>query len=187
MQDGAGQLKLDHENAALLAAGQQPTAERSLKPQRKPCGNRSRRCWTLQRALKISRTGSCSSTASRSRKAVVGSAICLPEGQSSSGRTASVTSSIRRLVLATLQANAERERTRRSSSQDTHRETDRHPVENDARARASAISVGSTKHNLKVMAQTVKLLQEKNLTRRGRPRTSASLNWKPSITTHWRW
>ena len=55
--------------------------------------------WMLQRVLKISRTGSCSSTESRSRKAVVGSAICLPEGQSSSGRTASVTSSIRRQCL----------------------------------------------------------------------------------------
>ena len=48
--------------------------------------------WMLQRVLKISRTGSCSSTASRSRKAVGGSATCQPEERSLSGRTASVTS-----------------------------------------------------------------------------------------------
>ena len=43
------------------------------------------------------------------------------------------------------------------------------------------MSVGRTKHNLKAMAQTVNLLQEKGLTRRGRTRTSASPNWTPSI------
>jgi hypothetical protein len=53
----------------------------------------------LQRVLKISRTGSCSSTALPSRKAVDGSAICLLEGQSSSGRAASVTSSRKNLCL----------------------------------------------------------------------------------------
>ena len=77
------QMKLDRENAALLAAGQQPTQtefETAKETLRK------------QRALKISRTGSCSSTASRSRKAVGGSATCQPEERSLSGRTASVTS-----------------------------------------------------------------------------------------------
>ena len=55
--------------------------------------------WMLQRVLKISRTGSCSSTALPSRKAMDGSAICLLEGQSSSGRAASVTSSRKNLCL----------------------------------------------------------------------------------------
>ena len=55
--------------------------------------------WMLQRVLKISRTGSCSSTALPSRKVVDSSAICPLAEQSSFERNISVTSSIRRQCL----------------------------------------------------------------------------------------
>ncbi len=91
------QMKLDRENVPL-AAGQQPT-QKKFETAKILCGNRSRMCWTMQRALKIFRTGSCSSTASRSRKAVGGSATCQPEERSLSGRNISVTTTTRKQCL----------------------------------------------------------------------------------------
>ena len=74
-----GQLKLDRENAALLAAGQQPT-QTKFETAKEILRNRSRMCWTTQRTLKIFRTGSCSSMVLPSRKAVGGMIRRHPKG-----------------------------------------------------------------------------------------------------------
>ena len=74
-----GQLKLDRENAALLAAGQQPT-QTKFETAKEILRNRSRMCWTTQRTLKIFRTGSCSSMVLPSMKAVGGMIRRHPKG-----------------------------------------------------------------------------------------------------------
>ena len=76
-----GQLKLDRENAALIATGQQPqqkkfeTVKDILRKQISSVLYR-----TVPRALKISLTSSCSSTALSSRKAVGGMIRRHPKG-----------------------------------------------------------------------------------------------------------
>ncbi len=89
------------------------------------------------------------------------SAICPLAERSLSGRNISVTSSIRRSA-ATLQANAER-KSKVQFKQDTIGKL----IDIQSRmteGKGIGYKRWLTKHNLKVMAQTVKLLQEKGLT-----------------------
>ena len=93
-------------------------------------GNRFLQCCTAPRALKIFPTGSCSSTALPSRK-VADALSYLPAGRTKFIRAKHLGDKFdKAAVLATLQANAER-KPKAQFKQDTHRETDRHPVEDD--------------------------------------------------------
>ena len=93
-----GQLKLDRENAALTTAGQQPR-QKKFETVKDTYGDRFRLYCTVPRALKIFPTGSCSSTALPSRKAVNNSATCLLAERSLSERNISVTTTTRKLCL----------------------------------------------------------------------------------------
>ena len=158
-----GQLKLDRENAALTrsrtAAYSRTKFETAKDTLRKQI---LRMCWTAQRALKIFLTGSCSSTASPSRKAVDGSAICPLAEQSSSGRNISVTSSIRQQCLPRCRQTPNASPWRSSSRIRIGKLIDIQSKMTEGKG--IGYKRWLTKHNLKVMAQTVKLLQEKGLT-----------------------
>ena len=93
---------------------------------------------------------------------MVGSAICLPEGQSSSGRTASVTSSIRQQCLPRCRQNAEREPKAQFKQDTIGKLIDIQSKMTEGKG--IGYKRWLTKHNLKVMAQTVNLLQKKGLT-----------------------
>ena len=174
-------MKLDRENAALTAAGQQPrqkkfeTAKETLRKQISDVLDNAVSFEDFSDRL-MQQYGI---TVKESR----GQLSYLPAGRKKFIRANILGDKFdKAAVLATLQANAEAQTQGSSSSEDTRSgRADRHPVEDDARARASAMSVGATKHNLKAMAQTVILLQEKGLDSTRTLSTSASLSWTPSI------
>ena len=93
-----GQLKLDRENAALAAAGQQPT-QKKFETVKDTLRKQISSVCTVPRALKIFLIGLCNSMASRLRKSVDSLAICPLAEPSLSERNISVTSSIRQQCL----------------------------------------------------------------------------------------
>ena len=156
-----GQLKLDHENAALLATGQQPTQTKfeTVKD-------------TLRKQISsvLYRAVSLEDFSDRLMQQY-GIAVKESRGQLSylpSGRTKFIRAKHlgdkfdKAAVLATLQANVER-KPKAQFKQDTigkligiqSRMTE---------GKGIGYKRWLTKHNLKIMAQTVKLLQEKGLT-----------------------
>ena len=156
-----GQLKLDHENAALLATGQQPTqtkfetAKEVLRRQISEVLNVATSFEDFSDRL-LQQYGI---TVKESR----GRLSYLPAGRTKFIRARSIGDKFEKeLVLAALKANTERKRTIQSKS-------DRIGKLIDIQSRMTeGKGIGYkrwlTKHNLKVMAQTVKLLQEKGLT-----------------------
>ena len=156
-----GQQKLDLANAALAAAGQQPKQKKfeTVKD-------------TLRKQISsvLYRTTSFEEFSDRlmqqygiTVKESRGRLSYLPAGRTKFIRAHSIGDKFEKeLVLAALQENAERKRTIRPKP-------DRIGKLIDIQSRMTeGKGIGYkrwlTKHNLKVMAQTVKLLQEKNLT-----------------------
>ena len=151
-----GQLKLDHENAALLATGQQPTqtkfetAKEVLRRQISEVLNVATSFEDFSDRL-LQQYGI---TVKESR----GRLSYLPAGRTKFIRARSIGDKFEKeLVLAALKANTERKRTIQSKS-------DRIGKLIDIQAKLKqGKGIGYerwlTKHNLKVMAQTVKLLQ----------------------------
>ena len=114
-----------------------------------------------------------------------GSAICLPEEQSSSGRHSIGDKFDKAAVLATLQANAER-KPKAQFKQDTIGKL----IDIQSRmteGKGIGYKRWLTKHNLKVMAQTVKLLQEKGLTDEDALEPAHRRTGNQVSTTRWRW
>ena len=156
-----GQLKLDHENAALLATGQQPTqtkfetAKEVLRRQISEVLNVATSFEDFSDRL-LQQYGI---TVKESR----GRLSYLPAGRTKFIRARSIGDKFdKAAVLATLQANAERE-PKAQFKQDTIGKL----IDIQSRmteGKGIGYKRWLTKHNLKVMAQTVKLLQEKNLT-----------------------
>ena len=156
-----GQLKLDRENAALTAAGQQPrqkkfeTVKDTLRKQISSVLYRTTSFEEFSDRL----MQQYSITVKESR----GQLSYLPAGRTKFIRAHSLGDKFEKeLVLAALKANTERKRTIQSKS-------DRIGKLIDIQSRMTeGKGIGYkrwlTKHNLKVMAQTVKLLQEKGLT-----------------------
>ena len=156
-----GQLKLDHENAALLATGQQPTqtkfetAKEVLRRQISEVLNVATSFEDFSDRL-LQQYGI---TVKESR----GRLSYLPAGRTKFIRARSIGDKFEKeLVLAALKANTERKRTIQSKS-------DRIGKLIDIQAKLKqGKGIGyerwAKKHNLKAMAQTVKLLQEKGLT-----------------------
>ena len=156
-----GQLKLDRENAALTAAGQQPKQKKfeTVKD-------------TLRRQISsvLYRATSFEDFSDRLMQQY-GIAVKESRGQLSylpAGRTKFIRAKHlgdkfdKAAVLATLQANAER-KPKAQFKQDTIGKL----IDIQSRmteGKGIGYKRWLTKHNLKVMAQTVKLLQEKNLT-----------------------
>ena len=155
------QMKLDRENAALLAAGQQPTqtefetAKETLRKQISDVLDNAASFEDFSDRL-LQQYGI---TVKESR----GRLSYLPAGRTKFIRARSIGDKFEKeLVLAALKANTERKRTIQSKSDRIGKLIDIQ----------SKMTVGKgigykrwlTKHNLKVMAQTVKLLQEKGLT-----------------------
>ena len=155
------QMKLDRENAALLAAGQQPTqtefetAKETLRKQISDVLDNAASFEDFSDRL----LQQYSITVKESR----GQLSYLPAGRTKFIRARSIGDKFEKeLVLAALKANTERKRTIQSKS-------DRIGKLIDIQSRMTeGKGIGYkrwlTKHNLKVMAQTVKLLQEKGLT-----------------------
>ena len=156
-----GQLKLDHENAALLATGQQPTqtkfetAKEVLRRQISEVLNVATSFEDFSDRL-LQQYGI---TVKESR----GRLSYLPAGRTKFIRARSIGDKFdKAAVLATLQANVER-KPKAQFKQDTigkligiqSRMTE---------GKGIGYKCWLTKHNLKIMAQTVKLLQEKGLT-----------------------
>ena len=156
-----GQLKLDRENAALTTAGQQPRQKKfeTVKD-------------TLRRQISsvLHRATSFEDFSDRLLQQY-GIAVKESRGQLSylpTGRTKFIRAKHlgdkfdKAAVLATLQANAER-KPKAQFKQDTIGKL----IDIQSRmteGKGIGYKRWLTKHNLKVMAQTVKLLQEKNLT-----------------------
>ena len=156
-----GQLKLDRENAALTATGQQP---RQKKFETVKDTLRRQISSVLYRATSFEEFSDrlmqqYGITVKESR----GQLSYLPSGRTKFIRAHSIGDKFEKgLVLAALQENAERKRTIQFKS-------DRIGKLVDIQAKLKqGKGIGYkrwlTKHNLKVMAQTVKLLQEKGLT-----------------------
>ena len=156
-----GQMKLDRENAALLAAGQQPTQTKfeTVKD-------------TLRKQISsvLYRATSFEDFSDRLLQqygiAVKESRGCLsylPAGRTKFIRAKHLGDKFdKAAVLATLQANAER-KPKAQFKQDAIGKL----IDIQSRmteGKGIGYKRWLTKHNLKVMAQTVKLLQEKNLT-----------------------
>ena len=156
-----GQLKLDHENAALLATGQQPTqtkfetAKEVLRRQISEVLNVATSFEDFSDRL-LQQYGI---TVKESR----GRLSYLPAGRTKFIRAKHLGDKFdKTAVLATLQANAER-KPKVQSKQDTIGKL----IDIQSRmteGKGIGYKRWLTKHNLKVMAQTVKLLQEKGLT-----------------------
>ena len=156
-----GQLKLDRENAALLAAGQHPrqkkfeTVKGTLREQIASVLYFATSFEDFSDRL-LQQYGI---TVKESR----GQLSYLPSGRTKFIRARSIGDKFEKeLVLTTLKENAERKRTIQSKP-------DRIGKLVDIQAKLKqGMGIGYkrwlTKHNLKVMAQTVNLLQEKNLT-----------------------
>ena len=156
-----GQLKLDRENAALTAAGQPPQQKKfeTVKD-------------TLRKQISsvLSRTTSFEDFSDKLMQQY-GIAVKESRGQLSylpTGRTKFIRAKHlgdkfdKAAVLATLQANAER-KPKAQFKQDTIGKL----IDIQSKmteGKGIGYKRWLTKHNLKVMAQTVKLLQEKNLT-----------------------
>ena len=156
-----GQLKLDRENAALLAAGQQPTqtefetAKETLRKQISDVLDTAMSFEDFSDRL-LQQYGI---TVKESR----GRLSYLPAGRTKFIRAHSIGDKFdKAAVLATLQANAER-KPKAQFKQDAIGKL----IDIQSRmteGKGIGYKLWLTKHNLKVMAQTVKLLQEKNLT-----------------------
>ena len=156
-----GQLKLDHENAALLATGQQPTqtkfetAKEVLRRQISEVLNVATSFEDFSDRL-LQQYGI---TVKESR----GRLSYLPAGRTKFIRAKKLGDKFdKAAVLATLQANAER-KPKAQFKQDTIGKL----IDIQSRmteGKGIGYKRWLTKHNLKVMAQTVKLLQEKGLT-----------------------
>ena len=156
-----GQLKLDRENAALTAAGQQPTqtkfetAKETLRKQISDVLDTAMSFEDFSDRL-LQQYGI---TVKESR----GRLSYLPAGRTKFIRAHSIGDKFdKAAVLATLQANAERE-PKAQFKQDTIGKL----IDIQSRmteGKGIGYKRWLTKHNLKVMAQTVKLLQEKDLT-----------------------
>ena len=156
-----GQMKLDRENAALTAAGQQPqqkkfeTVKDTLRKQISSVLYRATSFEDFSDKL-MQQYGI---TVKESR----GQLSFLPAGRTKFIRAKHLGDKFdKTAVLATLQANAER-KPKVQSKQDTIGKL----IDIQSRM-AEGKGIGYkrwlTKHNLKIMAQTVNLLQEKNLT-----------------------
>ena len=156
-----GQLKLDRENAALAATGQQPKQKKfeTVKDTlRKQISSVLYRATSFEDfSDKLMQQYGIAVKESRGRLSY------LPSGRIKFIRAHSLGDKFEKgLVLATLKANTERKRTIQSKP-------DRIGKLVDIQAKLKqGKGIGYkrwlTKHNLKVMAQTVKLLQEKGLT-----------------------
>ena len=156
-----GQLKLDRENAALLATGQQPTqtkfetAKEVLRRQISEVLNVATSFEDFSDRL-LQQYGI---TVKESR----GQLSYLPSGRTKFIRAKHLGDKFdKAAVLATLQANAER-KPKAQFKQDTIGKL----IDIQSRmteGKGIGYKRWLTKHNLKVMAQTVKLLQEKGLT-----------------------
>ena len=159
-----GQMKLDRENAALLAAGQQPTqtkfetAKEILRKQISDVLNVAMSFEDFSDRL-LQQYGI---TVKESR----GQLSYLPAGRTKFIRAKHLGDKFdKAAVLATLQANAER-KPKAQFKQDTIGKL----IDIQSRmteGKGIGYKRWLTKHNLKVMAQTVKLLQEKGLTDEG--------------------
>ena len=155
------QMKLDRENAALLAAGQQPTqtefetAKETLRKQISDVLDTAMSFEDFSDRL-LQQYGI---TVKESR----GRLSYLPAGRTKFIRAHSIGDKFdKAAVLATLQANAER-KPKAQFKQDTIGKL----IDIQSRmteGKGIGYKRWLTKHNLKVMAQTVKLLQEKGLT-----------------------
>jgi len=156
-----GQLKLDHENAALLATGQQPTQTKFETAKE-----------VLRRQIsEVLNVATSFEDFSDRLMQQYGIAVKESRGQLSylpSGRTKFIRAKHlgdkfnKAAVLATLQANVER-KPKAQFKQDTIGKL----IDIQSRmteGKGIGYKRWLTKHNLKVMAQTVKLLQEKGLT-----------------------
>ena len=156
-----GQLKLDHENAALLATGQQPTQTKFETAKE-----------VLRRQIsEVLNVATSFEDFSDRLMQQYGIAVKESRGQLSylpSGRTKFIRAKHlgdkfdKAAVLATLQANTER-KPKAQFKQDTIGKL----IDIQSRmteGKGIGYKRWLTKHNLKVMAQTVKLLQEKGLT-----------------------
>ena len=156
-----GQLKLDHENAALLATGQQPTqtkfetAKEVLRRQ-------------ISEVLNVATSFEDFSDRLLQQYGIAvkesrGQLSYLPTGRTKFIRAKHLGDKFdKAAVLATLQANAER-KPKVQFKQDTIGKL----IDIQSRmteGKGIGYKRWLTKHNLKVMAQTVKLLQEKGLT-----------------------
>ena len=156
-----GQLKLDHENAALLATGQQPTQTKFETAKE-----------VLRRQIsEVLNVATSFEDFSDRLMQQYGIAVKESRGQLSylpSGRTKFIRAKHlgdkfdKAAVLATLQANAER-KPKAQFKQDAIGKL----IDIQSRmteGKGIGYKRWLTKHNLKVIAQTVKLLQEKGLT-----------------------
>ena len=158
-----GQLKLDRENASLTAAGQPPRQKKfeTVKDTlRKQILDVLRQL--LQRALKISRTSSMQQYGIAVKESR-GQLSYLPAGRTKFIRAKHLGDKFdKAAVLSTLQANSER-KPKAQFKQDTIGKL----IDIQSKmteGKGIGYKRWLTKHNLKVMAQTVKLLQEKGLT-----------------------
>ena len=156
-----GQMKLDRENAALLAAGQQPTqtkfetAKETLRKQISDVLDTAMSFEDFSDRL-LQQYGI---TVKESR----GRLSYLPAGRTKFIRAHSIGDKFdKAAVLATLQANAEREPKAQFKQDTIGKLIDIQSKMTEGKG--IGYKRWLTKHNLKVMAQTVKLLQEKNLT-----------------------
>ncbi|WP_390575128.1 relaxase/mobilization nuclease domain-containing protein [Faecalibacterium sp. i25-0019-C1] len=156
-----GQLKLDHENAALLATGQQPTQTKFETAKE-----------VLRRQIsEVLNVATSFEDFSDRLLQQYGIAVKESRGQLSylpSGRTKFIRAKHlgdkfdKAAVLSTLQVNTER-KPKAQFKQDTIGK----PIDIQSKmteGKGIGYKRWLTKHNLKVMAQTVKLLQEKGLT-----------------------
>ena len=156
-----GQLKLDHENAALLATGQQPTQTKFETAKE-----------VLRRQIsEVLNVATSFEDFSDRLMQQYGIAVKESRGQLSylpSGRTKFIRAKHlgdkfdKAAVLSTLQANTER-KPKAQFKQDTIGKL----IDIQSKmteGKGIGYKRWLTKHNLKVMAQTVKLLQEKGLT-----------------------
>ena len=155
------QMKLDRENAALLAAGQQPTqtefetAKETLRKQISDVLDNAASFEDFSDRL-LQQYGI---TVKESR----GRLSYLPAGRTKFIRAHSIGDKFdKAAVLATLQANAEREPKAQFKQDTIGKLIDIQSKMTEGKG--IGYKRWLTKHNLKVMAQTVKLLQEKNLT-----------------------
>ena len=157
-----GQLKLDRENAALTAAGQQPRQKKKFETVKDTL--RKQISSVLYRAMSLEDFSDrlmqqYGITVKESR----GQLSYLPSGRTKFIRAKHLGDKFdKAAVLATLQANAER-KPKVQFKQDTIRKL----IDIQSRmteGKGIGYKRWITKHNLKVMAQTVKLLQEKGLT-----------------------
>ena len=155
------QMKLDRENAALLAAGQQPTqtefetAKETLRKQISDVLDNAASFEDFSDRL-LQQYGI---TVKKSR----GRLSYLPAGRTKFIRAHSIGDKFdKAAVLATLQANAEREPKAQFKQDTIGKLIDIQSKMTEGKG--IGYKRWLTKHNLKVMAQTVKLLQEKNLT-----------------------